>query len=90
MDHIAYEHFQRGQNWKTSRPDFGLFQHLWNKRLIDDQDLKELKGGNHNLSRAPLNFTVTGTGRCDRERRRQTQGTQHIGVMRRQVAPVLT
>ncbi|KAF2447006.1 hypothetical protein P171DRAFT_519334 [Karstenula rhodostoma CBS 690.94] len=90
MDHIAYEHFQRGQTLKTSRPDFGLFHHLWNKRLIDDQDLKELKGGNHNLTRVPLNFTVTGTGRRDRDGRRQPQRTQHIGGMRRQVAPVRT
>jgi hypothetical protein len=90
MDHIAYEHFQRGQTLKTSQPDFGLFHHLWNKRLIDDQDLKELKGGNHNLARPPLNFTVTGAGRRDRDGRRQPQRTQHIGVMRRQVPPVRT
>ncbi|KAL5416703.1 hypothetical protein PMIN06_001799 [Paraphaeosphaeria minitans] len=90
MDHIAYEHFQRGQTLKTSRPDIGLFHDLWNKRLIDDQDLKELKGGNHNLTRDPHPFSVTGTGRRDRDRRRQPQRTQHIGDLRRQVAPVRT
>ncbi|KAF1966245.1 hypothetical protein BU23DRAFT_574199 [Bimuria novae-zelandiae CBS 107.79] len=79
MDHIASEHVERGETLKTSRPDFGLFQHLWCKRLIDDQDLKELKGGNHNLERPPSNFTVTNSRR-ERDVRRQR--TQHVGTRR--------
>ncbi|KAF1962979.1 hypothetical protein CC80DRAFT_399602 [Byssothecium circinans] len=76
MEHIAQVHTSIGQTLKTSRPDFGLFQHLWQKRLIDDQDLKELKGGNHNLTRPPTNF-VTTNGRRERDGRRQR--SQHIG-----------
>lgn len=79
MDHIASEHAERGETLKTSRPDFALFQHLWCKRLIDDQDLKELKGGNHNLDRPPANFTTTNSRR-ERDGRRQR--TQHVGMRR--------
>ncbi|KAF2636416.1 hypothetical protein P280DRAFT_363929, partial [Massarina eburnea CBS 473.64] len=56
MEHIARQHTTVGEMLKTSRPDFHLFHHLWQKRLIDDQDLKELKGGNHDLTRPPTNF----------------------------------
>ncbi|KAF2727919.1 2-methylcitrate dehydratase PrpD [Polyplosphaeria fusca] len=58
QDHVASHHLQ-GMTLRTSRPDFHLFQHLWQKRLIDDQDLKELKGGNHNLTRPPIINKVT-------------------------------
>ncbi|KAF2464951.1 uncharacterized protein BDR25DRAFT_241489, partial [Lindgomyces ingoldianus] len=78
MDHVAYHHLL-GHTLRTSRPDFHLFQHLWQKRLIDDQDLKELKGGNHNLTRPPSNFTVT-NGRRGREGHEgRGQRHQHIG-----------
>lgn len=80
MEHIACCHTMLGETLKTSRPDFHLFSHLWQKRLIDDQDLKELKGGNHNLARPPSNFTVT-NGRRERDGRRQR--SQHIGPPRR-------
>ncbi|KAF2257069.1 hypothetical protein BU26DRAFT_35536 [Trematosphaeria pertusa] len=79
MDHIAYWHTMVGETLKTSRPDFHLFQHLWQKRLIDEQDLKELKGGNHNLTRPPTNYTVT-NGRRERDGRRQR--SQHVGGRR--------
>ncbi|KAF2741159.1 hypothetical protein EJ04DRAFT_518332 [Polyplosphaeria fusca] len=82
MEHVAYHH-QMGVTLRASRPDFHLFQHLWQKRLIDDQDLKELKGGNHNLTRPPSNFTVTNGrhGRGGRDRRGLRH--QHIGPNRR-------
>ncbi|KAJ4297474.1 hypothetical protein N0V90_005366 [Kalmusia sp. IMI 367209] len=79
MDHIAFEHAMQGETLRTSRPDFGLFQHLWQQKLISDQDLKELKGGNHNLTRQPENYTVTHV----RERDRRRQRPQHVGTMRR-------
>ena len=79
MNHIAFEHVEHGETLKRSRPDFALFQHLWCKRLIDDQDLKELKGGNHNLDKPPANFTTT-HNRRERESRRQR--IQHIGTRR--------
>lgn len=79
MKHIADEHFQYGQNLSASRPDFHLFTHLWQKRLIDDQDLKELKGGNHNLSHAPSNFVTTGGPGSRRERAPGRHRMQHIG-----------
>lgn len=82
MQHLAYEHNMLGQTLRTSRPDFMLFQHLWQKRLIDDQDLKELKGGNHNLSRPPGNFVETNSrgGRRDRDGRRHR--SQHVSAAR--------
>jgi hypothetical protein len=76
MNHIVQEHTLIGETLKTSRPDFHLFHHLWQKRLIDDQDLKELKGGNHNLTRQPTNF-VTTNSRRERDGRRQR--SQHVG-----------
>ncbi|KAF2190728.1 hypothetical protein K469DRAFT_558965, partial [Zopfia rhizophila CBS 207.26] len=81
MEHVASHHLL-GHTLRTSRPDFHLFQHLWQKRLIDDQDLKELKGGNHNLTRPPSNFTETNgrRGRGGREGRGQRH--QHIGMRR--------
>jgi hypothetical protein len=79
MEHIADCHATIGETLKTSRPDFHLFSHLWQKRLIDDQDLKELKGGNHNLARLPSNFTITNSRR-ERDSRRQR--SQHIGRQR--------
>jgi hypothetical protein len=83
MRHVAGHHLV-GTGLRASRPDFHLFQHLWQKRLIDDQDLKELKGGNHNLVRPPENFTVT--GRMDGRGRGLARGVrrqQHVGVERR-------
>ncbi|KAF2205189.1 hypothetical protein GQ43DRAFT_437214 [Delitschia confertaspora ATCC 74209] len=80
MEHLAQHHLQ-GQTLRTSRPDFHLFQHLWQKRLIDDQDLKELKGGNHNLTRPPENFIET-NGRAVRTRG-MGRRHQHIGAPRR-------
>lgn len=73
MQHLALEHTMLGQTLRTSRPDFPLFHHLWRKRLIDDQDYKELLGGNHNLDRPPGNFVETN----GRERRRERDGRRH-------------
>lgn len=80
MEHVACHHAMLGESLRTSRPDFQLFHHLWQKRLIDDQDLKELKGGNHNLTRPPTNYTVTNGRRGDRDGRRQRH--QHVGRAR--------
>jgi hypothetical protein len=82
MMHLACEHSMLGQTLRTSRPDFGLFQHLWRKRLIDDHDLKELNGGNHNLERPPGNFVETNGrgGRREREERRHRR--QHVAANR--------
>ena len=85
MVHLATAHTMLGQTLRTSRPDFGLFQHLWRKRLIDDQDLKELNGGNHNLERPPGNFVETNRrgGRRERDTGRRRQ---HVAA-RRQDGP---
>ena len=53
MEHISQVHTSVGETLKTARPDFQLFQHLWQERLISDSDLNELKGGNHKLTRMP-------------------------------------
>lgn len=86
MDHVAYHHSVLGETLRTSRPDFHLFQHLWQKRLIDDADLKELKGGNHNLTRQPNNFTVTNGRRGRDGRDGRGQRHQHIGTAARRPA----
>jgi hypothetical protein len=57
MEHVA-QHHDRGDTLQTSRPEFQLFDHLWQKRLIDDEDLRELKEGNHNLVRPPARLNV--------------------------------
>jgi hypothetical protein len=80
MHHLATEHTMLGQTLRTSRPDFGLFKHLWRKRLIDDQDLKELEGGNHNLGRVPGNYVET-NGR-DRRGRNEGRRRQHVATRR--------
>lgn len=79
LQHLASEHFQFGQNLSASRPDFRLFHHLWQRRLIDDQDLKELKAGNHNLTHTPANFVTTNGRGPRRERGAGRQRMQHVG-----------
>jgi len=59
MKHMANQHFMLGVSLRTSRPDFQLFQHLWQKKLIDDRDLKELKGGEHLLTQKPSASVAT-------------------------------
>ncbi|GME50424.1 hypothetical protein GTA08_BOTSDO07644 [Neofusicoccum parvum] len=44
MSHLA-AHMRLGQTLAASRPDFRLYQHLWSKRIIDDAEYKELRGG---------------------------------------------
>jgi hypothetical protein len=48
QNHLASHH--RGQTLTTSQPDFHLFQHLWRKRLISDQELKTLSGGDQKVT----------------------------------------
>jgi hypothetical protein len=80
MQHLALEHTMRGQTLRTSRPDFELFRFLWNRRLIDEQDLKELNGGNHNLTHPPGRYVETNGRRRDRNGR--THGAQHVRTPR--------
>jgi|TARA_R110002003_G_scaffold27_29_gene1540 hypothetical protein len=65
-----------GQTLKTSRPDFDLFQHLWKKRLIDTEDLRELQGGGHYLAKPPGNFVWSERGQ------RANSGGDHEVVQR--------
>ncbi|KAK7723361.1 hypothetical protein SLS57_004555 [Botryosphaeria dothidea] len=44
MSHLA-AHMRHGQTLATSRPDFNLYRYLWQKRIIDDAEWKELNGG---------------------------------------------
>lgn len=86
MDHLATYHLNIGESLKTSRPDFKLYQHLWRKRLIDEQDLKELMGGNHNITQRPSNF-VTTNGRNTRRGRESThRQLQHVSRRTSQTA----
>ncbi|OJD35601.1 zinc c2h2 [Diplodia corticola] len=43
MSHLA-AHVRMGATLATSRPDFKLFRYLWQKRIIDDAEYKELNG----------------------------------------------
>lgn len=67
-----------GQTLKTSRLDFDLFQYLWRKRLLNTEELNELKSGNHYLERPPENFyeTIGRGGRREIESRRHRR--QHV------------
>lgn len=78
LDHLAIVHFESGETLRDSRPDFKLFQFLWAKRLIGEEDYKELRSGNHNLSRPPGNVVTVHSAREDRVRERHR--TQTIGV----------
>ncbi|EMD64240.1 hypothetical protein GGP41_006675 [Bipolaris sorokiniana] len=80
MHHVASAHVMYGQTLRTSRPDFALFEYLWQQRLIDAEDLKELKAGNHNLTRPPGNFVEMGGAR--RERGGRPHRTQHVRMTR--------
>ncbi|KAF2689770.1 hypothetical protein K458DRAFT_384408 [Lentithecium fluviatile CBS 122367] len=83
MDHIGVCHHMLGETLKTSRPDFHLFAYLWQRRLIDDQDLIELKGGNHNLARPPSNFRISN---ARRERDSRIQRSRHVHIPPREPA----
>jgi hypothetical protein len=82
MQHLSSAHTMLGQTLRTSRPDFALFQHLWHKRLIDAHDLKELKGGNHNLTSPPGNFVETNGRGGRRERDGRRHRSQHVTAPR--------
>jgi hypothetical protein len=82
MQHLACEHTMLGQTLRTSRPDFSLFHFLFKRRLIDDQDYKELLGGNHNLTRPPGNFVETSGRNRRRERDERMHRRQHVAVTR--------
>ncbi|MCJ1389591.1 hypothetical protein MMC18_002448 [Xylographa bjoerkii] len=86
MEHTALHH-QLGHKLAHARPDFALYKFLWNKRIIEPGEYKELIGG-HSRSAAssypsppssPDNisasnrtaFTVTNGSRRPRERREQ-------------------
>lgn len=49
-EHLLEQHLVLGEHLRTARPDFHLFTHLWQKKLIDDLELKELKGTSSCLS----------------------------------------
>jgi hypothetical protein len=82
MQHIAYEHTMLGHTLRTSRPDFDLFHHLWQKRIIDDQDYKELLRGNNNLGRPPGNFVESNGRDAQRERGERRYRRRHVTATR--------
>jgi hypothetical protein len=82
MQHLAYDHTMLGQTLRTSRPDFSLFHFLFKRRLIDDEDYKELLGGNHNLTRPPGNFVETNGRSRRREREERMHRRQHVTATR--------
>ena len=84
MRHLANEHFAHGHNLSTSRPDFHLYTHLWQRGLISEYDLKELRGGNYHSARPPTNFVETERPmRRDRDERRERRD-RHVRDQRLQ------
>lgn len=55
MLHVAFHH-QLGHRLATARPDFELFTYLWNHRLIDDANYRDLKGNYEDRSRRVLAY----------------------------------
>lgn len=51
MEHVAYHHLL-GCRLAHGRPDFELYNYLWNNRLISDADYRDLKGNNDERSQA--------------------------------------
>ena len=51
MEHVAFHH-RLGDRLAHARPDFGLYTHLWNKRLITDAEYRDIKGNHSDRSRA--------------------------------------
>ncbi|KAF9639690.1 hypothetical protein BFW01_g11496 [Lasiodiplodia theobromae] len=71
MSHLA-AHVRMGETLATSRPDFKLFRYLWQKRIIDDAEYKELNGRGTLAARShPEDPSHTTEGpRFDERRRR--------------------
>jgi hypothetical protein len=59
MEHVEVSHHDKGQTLRSSRPDFHLFEHLWQKRLINNLELQELKAESHCLTRTASDFVNT-------------------------------
>jgi hypothetical protein len=78
MQHLACNHLMLGQMLRMSRPDLNLFHHLWQRRLIDDQDYKELLGGYHTLPQPPADYVQT-NGRVRRREREERRHRKLIG-----------
>ena len=51
MNHIAFHH-QLSCRLAHARPDFELYTYMWNKRLIDDAEYRDIKGNHQNRSQA--------------------------------------
>ena len=47
--HIVYHHDQEGLTIREARPDFRLFRHLWNKKIINGDQLQSLMRYPHSL-----------------------------------------
>ncbi|KKY22465.1 hypothetical protein UCDDS831_g03630 [Diplodia seriata] len=81
MSHLA-AHVRMGATLATSRPDFKLFRYLWQKRIIDDAEYKELNSHNSlSVSRSePGGPTHTTEGpRYDERRRRVPRYPRYRG-----------
>ena len=50
MDHVA-RHHEIGHSLSHARPDFRLFDYLWENHLIDEEDYREIKGNIPDRSR---------------------------------------
>lgn len=49
MGHIAYHH-RAGHSLSHARPDFPLYDYLWENHLIDEIDYREIKGNTRDAS----------------------------------------
>ena len=82
MDHIINSHFRTGIPLSIVRPDFELFKHLWQKRIVNDAERQELNAY-HTLSAAPNSYYTLTQGSSAEERRRSEQQRQRTRGDRR-------
>ena len=82
MDHIADHHARQGRTPQEARPDFHLFRHLWNKKIIGSVQLQELMQYPHMLASAPAYYMET-QGPVASERRRPEPQRQRARGERR-------
>ena len=63
MDHVYFNHHLKGQTLENSRPDFLLFRHLFQQRIIGKAEFEKLKVEPHRLTAPPRLNRQSGFGK---------------------------
>jgi hypothetical protein len=75
--HLKTSHTFLGETLKLARPDFQLFEYLWEKRLIDKGEFEQLKG-NDWLSQLPPSLATS-------QRSETRDRSPHLNVSRTEI-----